>query len=120
MDSRKILLLLTLIMILIENSYQTVVKPSIFNSKTVIAMIGDSDTRGSFEMKSKVNYPTYLQKLLGSKKYQVLNFAAGGAAVMKNFKNSYSNKYEHSQSLKSNPDSVFLEFGFNDARLVNN
>ena len=60
MDSRKILLLLTLVMILIENSYQINVKPSIFNSKTVIALIGDSDTRVSFEMKSKVNYPKYL------------------------------------------------------------
>lgn len=78
-----------------------------------IACVGDSITAGSGD----INYPSYLQEILGAG-YEVKNFGLGGAAV--NYKPESDGTYfwygssQYSQSLIYDADYVFVMMGTND------
>lgn len=78
-----------------------------------VACVGDSITAGSGD----INYPRYLQELLGDK-YEVKNFGLGGAAV--NYKPESDGTYfwydstQYRGSLEYDADIVFVMMGTND------
>ena len=77
-----------------------------------IACVGNSITAGNS------NYPTYLQKLLGSD-YQVENEGVGGTTMLKNGDSPYWTKGRLSQALAFKPNIVTIKLGTNDTKPQN-
>lgn len=96
-----------------------------FAQKIRVACIGNSITEGIGASSGSTNYPSVLQRDLGTEKYEVLNFGASGRTLMKNgkeFDGSASSYWDHERyqnALKSNPDIVVIKLGTNDAKKVN-
>ena len=80
--------------------------------KIKLACIGNSITAGAS------NYPTYLQKLLGSD-YQVENDGVGGTTMLKKGDSPYWTNGRLRQALAFMPDMVTIKLGTNDTKSQN-
>lgn len=93
--------------------------------KVKIACVGNSITEGIGASSGSTNYPSVLQRDLGTAKYEVKNFGASGRTLMKNgkeFDGSASSYWDHERyqnALKYNPDIVVIKLGTNDAKKIN-
>ncbi len=84
--------------------------------KLKIACIGDSITQG-VGAGSTADYPSYLQKYLGSEEYIVQNFGKGSATVQSDERGyMVFAKQQHEESLAFEPDVVICALGTNDSR----
>ena len=83
----------------------------------VVSCVGDSITQGYLASRG-MDYPTQMQKLLGSN-YKVNNFGAGGRTMLKKGDNPYWRTGPLKQALASQPDIVVLMLGTNDAKFRN-
>ena len=84
--------------------------------KLKIACIGDSITQG-VGAGSTADYPSYLQKYLGSEEYIVQNFGKGSATVQSDERGyMVFAKEQHEASLAFEPDVVICALGTNDSR----
>jgi lysophospholipase L1-like esterase len=81
-------------------------------SKIKLACIGNSITAGTS------NYPTYLQKLLGSD-YQVENDGVGGTTMLKKGDSPYWTKGRLREALAFRPDIATIKLGTNDTKSQN-
>jgi len=77
-----------------------------------ISCVGNSITEGNN------NYPSYLQKLLGSG-YVVGNYGSSGTTLLKKGDSPYWTKGKLSQALQSKPDIVTIKLGTNDTKSQN-
>ena len=82
-----------------------------------VACVGDSITQGYLASRG-MDYPTQMQKLLGSG-YKVMNFGAGGRTMLKKGDNPYWRTGPLKQALASQPAIVVLMLGTNDAKYRN-
>lgn len=85
-----------------------------------ITCAGDSITYGSGVLKTRELdcYPAQLQTRLGTS-YLVSNFGLRNATASETGDLPYIESDEYNESLKSNPDVVFLMLGTNDAKTFN-
>jgi lysophospholipase L1-like esterase len=91
-----------------------------YAQKIKVACVGNSITYGSgISNRDKDSYPAQLQKLLGEE-YEVRNFGVPGKTALYNGLTPYVETDSHKESLKYNPDIVFIKFGTNDAGVRNN
>ncbi len=89
------------------------------NEPTVVkvACVGDSITAGNGSSSSANNYPSQLQKLLGTKRFNVQNFGNSGKTLLTvGGTNDYTatNEYKNSQAFQ--PDVVIIMLGTNDSK----
>ncbi|WP_455584185.1 GDSL-type esterase/lipase family protein [Bacteroides sp.] len=97
----------------------------VFAQKIKVACVGNSITEGIGASSGSTNYPSVLQKDLGTVKYEVTNFGASGRTLMKNgkeFDGSASSYWDHERyqnALRYNPDIVVIKLGTNDAKKIN-
>lgn len=93
--------------------------------KTKIACVGNSITEGIGASSGETNYPSVLQRNLGTAKFAVQNFGASGRTLLKNgkeFDGSASSYWDHERyqkALNYQPDIVVIKLGTNDAKRVN-
>ena len=87
------------------------------SSAVIIACVGDSITQGYLSSNGG-DYPTQLQKLLGTD-YKVINFGAGGRTMLKKGDNPYWKTGPLKAALASKPAIVVLMLGTNDAKFHN-
>ncbi|MGQ8334971.1 GDSL-type esterase/lipase family protein [Sunxiuqinia sp. A32] len=88
-------------------------------SITRVACVGASITEGAFiEDKKHFSFPGQLQTLLGDD-FTVDNWGVGGTTMIKKGNLPYWNTKQYQQALDSNPDIIFIDFGGNDAKLIN-
>ena len=94
---------------------------------TRIAAVGASCVAGYPYSKAETTmeekrqcYPAYLKEMLGSEKYEVLNFGMSRCALQKSYEGfeapSYWDTKAFEMAKKSSPDMVFILLGTNDAK----
>ncbi|MCE9555829.1 MAG: sialate O-acetylesterase [Planctomycetes bacterium] len=85
--------------------------------KIRVACVGDSITKGAGAAKGE-SYPDQLGKLLGER-YEVRNFGANGATMLKGGDRPYVRRKELGAALAFKPNIVIIKLGTNDAKAKN-
>ena len=85
--------------------------------KIKIACIGNSITYGS-GIKDRANdsYPAVLNRLLGTKKYDVRNYGVGARTLLNKGDHPYMNEQAYRDALAFEPDIVTIKLGTNDSQ----
>lgn len=82
---------------------------------TTIACVGDSITQGACATGREYSYPAELQRILGTDKFNVVNFGRSGATLMNNTGDPYSIQNAYYRSINFAADYVVLMLGTNDS-----
>ena len=80
-----------------------------------IASVGDSITQGACATGREYSYPSELQRLLGTEKFNVLNFGRSGATLMNNTGDPYSIQNAYYRSISFAADYTVIMLGTNDS-----
>ena len=81
-----------------------------------ITCVGDSITQGSCATSGRASYPAYLQRILGTQDYDVLNCGRAAAHLQSGGWAPYSRQTAYNISLASEADYVIFMLGTNDAQ----
>ena len=88
--------------------------------KIKIACIGDSITFGAaLPDRARMNYPNFLQEMLGHEEYEVKNFGVNGATLLDKGDRPYKKTDQYKQALNYKADYVFIMLGTNDTKMHN-
>ena len=87
-------------------------------TKTKVACIGDSLTRGYLLEDAQSSYPAQLQQLLGSQ-YEVRNFGHTSSYVIDDGPVEYRNTEDYSAAIRYDADILIFMFGSNDVGAYN-
>jgi len=82
---------------------------------TRIACLGDSITKGTGASRDELSWPSRVQKALGERQYEVLNFGKGGRTVLEEG-TPYTDSEQWDDALDSGADVVTVGLGTNDAK----
>lgn len=88
------------------------------NTKTKVACIGDSLTRGYLLEDAQSSYPAQLQQLLGSQ-YEVRNFGHTSSYVIDDGPVEYRNTEDYTAAIQYDADILIFMFGANDVGAYN-
>ena len=80
-----------------------------------IASVGDSITQGACATGREYSYPSELQRLLGTEKFNVVNFGRSGATLMNNTGDPYSIQNAYYRSISFAADYTVIMLGTNDS-----
>ena len=80
-----------------------------------IASVGDSITQGACATGREYSYPSELQRLLGTDKFNVVNFGRSGATLMNNTGDPYSIQNAYYRSITFAADYTVIMLGTNDS-----
>ena len=80
----------------------------------MVSCVGDSITQGACATGREYSYPAYLQRILGTENYDILNNGRSAATLMNNTGNPYRIQTQYYNSLESKADYVILMLGTND------
>ena len=87
------------------------------NTKTKVACIGDSLTRG-YLLEDAQSYPAQLQQLLGAQ-YEVRNFGHTSSYVIDDGPVEYRNTEDYTAAIQYDADILIFMFGANDVGAYN-
>lgn len=80
-----------------------------------IASVGDSITQGACATSREYSYPSALQRMLGTDKFNVVNFGRSGATLMTNTGDPYNIQNSYYRSLSFAADYTIIMLGTNDS-----
>lgn len=102
-----------------NESSKLITLPELASKQLKIACVGDSITYGyTIEQRERNSYPAQLQAMINDK-VEVKNFGFNGSGVQKSSNLPYWNQEEFQESLRYQPDIVYLMLGTNDAKDIN-
>jgi len=85
-----------------------------------VACVGDSITAGDgTPNRAFDSYPAQLQRMLGRKHWEVMNFGVGGATLLNAGDRPYQKQKAFQKALESGPDVVVIMLGTNDTKPQN-
>lgn len=88
--------------------------------KIKIACIGNSITYGSgIKDRAKDSYPSVLNRLLGTDKYDVRNYGVGARTLLNKGDHPYMKEQAYRDALAFEPDIVTIKLGTNDSKPYN-